>query len=107
MTWNYESFWVIPHNWQHWIKKYPKVELRWKLRVVFDSRDEKWKIVRGEYSIMQTQLDQKYLDMRFDTWKEAVDLAHDLVSTVATSHRGDTWPVAKARIEAEEDPVLF
>lgn len=108
MTWYYESFWVHPHGFYEWHKKYPKTENRWILRVVFDRPDGKWKIVRGEYSaIMHTRLDQEYLDERFDSWKDAVNRAHDLVSTVATSHQGLTWPEAKARIEAESDPVLF
>ena len=106
MTWYYESFWVRPHGWQDWAKRYPKVECRWKLRVIA-SRSGKWKIVQDSYGIMMTQLDEEYLSERFDNWQDAVARAHDLVSTVATSHRGDTWPVAKARIESEEDAVLF
>ena len=108
MTWNYESFWVVPHNWQNWIKNYPGVECRWQLRVEFDLKDQQWKITQREYSaIMHTRLDQQYLDERFDNWEDAVARAHDLVSTVATSHQGLTWPEAKAKIEAETDQRLF
>lgn len=108
MTWNYESFWVHPYNFYEWHKRYPKVENRWILRVVFDRRAGKWQIVEGDYSaIMHTRLDQVYLDERFERWQDAVERAHELVSTVATSHQGLTWPQAKSRIECEEDPVLF
>lgn len=106
MTWNYESFWVVPKGWQAWHKEYPQIELRWKLRVV--AVDKQWMIVEAAYSALScTHLDQQYLDERFDSWKDAVGRAHDLVSTVATSHQGLTWPEAKAKVEATYDRTLL
>lgn len=109
MTWYYESFKVVPKGWQAWHREYPHIELRWILHVVPEG--SKWRMVRGEYGAMHyTVLDQRYLDERFDTWQEAVERAHDLVSTVAEGGFGPramTWPQAKAHTEATYDRQLF
>lgn len=109
MTWYYESFKVVPKGWQDWHRDYPQIELRWILRVVPDG--SMWKIVEGTYSaIMTTRLEQRYLDERFHLWENAVERAHDLVSTVAVGgigRRSMTWPEAKAYAEATYDRQLF
>lgn len=101
MTWYYESFLVVPKGWRDWHKENPDIELRWKLHVV-PAEKGNWKITTGWYGgTMHTKLDPRYLDKRYKSWQEAVDSAHIIVSTVAKSHQGLTWPEAKARIEAQ------